>query len=267
MKYQVSKGKFYCLATRAIAIGHGHGRFRVNNILDALVVSKHANFTVLDAQQKTIADTNVALIKHGCEFFYQTEANQFFFVYMIPLSQDMELLQLNYPFNTRYNELSRDSKIAWLSHGGEAIVDGLIEIDQQDMSADQANSQLSKLINPGAYSASPVGDDSRIKSVVSRMIEDTAWAANAHQAAASVALSESRFRQLFKQQTGMTFAAFKKVCRHKAFNEAFAQLGNLSQSSHQANYTDAAHFCRTFKHFHGLTPSQFYGSDEIKIYL
>jgi len=263
MKYQVSNGKFYSLATRAIAIGNGHGLFRVNNILDALVVSTHADFALLDAQQNKIANTRVALIKHGCEFIYQTELNQIFFVYMIPLSQDMELLQLNYPFNSQDN----DSGISWLSHQDNTIIDYLVEIDQQDMSAQHANEQLSKLMNPGGYTVSAVNDDHRIKSLVCRMIEHTSWTPNAHEAASYVALSESRFRQLFKQQTGMSFADFKKICRHKAFNESFAQSGKLSQSSHQANYTDAAHFCRTFKYFHGLTPSQFYGSDEIKIYL
>jgi AraC family transcriptional regulator len=74
-------------------------------------------------------------------------------------------------------------------------------------------------------------------------------------AAASVYLSEGRFAHLFKQQVGLPFRRYmlwRKLARAVV---AIGRERTLAAAAHAADFSDAAHFTRTFYQMFGIAPS------------
>lgn len=77
--------------------------------------------------------------------------------------------------------------------------------------------------------------------------------------AEAIALSQTRFIQVFRQEVGMTP---KQFCRVKRFQGAIQELTRTSTPDYgdialACGYYDQAHFINEFKAFSGLTPSQY----------
>jgi AraC family transcriptional regulator len=74
-------------------------------------------------------------------------------------------------------------------------------------------------------------------------------------AAASVFLSEGRFAHLFKQQVGLPFRRYmlwRKLARGVV---AIGRERTLAAAAHASDFSDAAHFTRTFYQMFGIAPS------------
>jgi AraC-like DNA-binding protein len=71
-----------------------------------------------------------------------------------------------------------------------------------------------------------------------------------------VGLSESRLRHLFSEQIGIPLTSYILWTRIKvALKEMLKPGVTLSNASHQAGFSDHAHFTRTFKRMFGVPPS------------
>lgn len=74
--------------------------------------------------------------------------------------------------------------------------------------------------------------------------------------ASHVGLSESRLRHLFAEQLGISIASYILWIRIKvALREMLKPGVTLSSAAHLANFSDHAHFTRTFKRMFGVAPS------------
>lgn len=73
--------------------------------------------------------------------------------------------------------------------------------------------------------------------------------------AASVALSESRFRHLFVSGTGCSFRAYLLWLRINEAIEAVQAGASWTEAAHQAGFADSAHLSRTHKRMFGIEPS------------
>lgn len=73
--------------------------------------------------------------------------------------------------------------------------------------------------------------------------------------AASVALSESRFRHLFVSGTGCSFRAYLLWLRINLAIEAVQAGATWTQAAHRAGFADSAHLSRTHKRMFGIEPS------------
>lgn len=75
----------------------------------------------------------------------------------------------------------------------------------------------------------------------------------------AVCLSPRRFRELFRNMTGLSPSYNKKVVRFKSASKQMEQAPNipLTQIALANNYYDQAHFIKDFKTFSGITPKQF----------
>lgn len=73
--------------------------------------------------------------------------------------------------------------------------------------------------------------------------------------AASVALSESRFRHLFVGGTGCSFRAYLLWLRINLAIEAVMAGASWTEAAHQAGFADSAHLSRTHKRMFGIEPS------------
>ena len=97
--------------------------------------------------------------------------------------------------------------------------------------------------------------DARIRRVVDRIVADPALSASAEECAASVKLSFSRFLHLFKQETGVTFRAFRAWKRARSLLRHVRQSTTLTDIALDTGYPDSTHFSHSIRQVYGLRPS------------
>jgi AraC family transcriptional regulator len=74
-------------------------------------------------------------------------------------------------------------------------------------------------------------------------------------AAGAAALSPSRFRHLFVQETGAAFRAYVLWSRLNVAIECSMAGGSWTAAAHEAGFADSAHLTRTFKRMFGMNPA------------
>ena len=85
--------------------------------------------------------------------------------------------------------------------------------------------------------------------------------------AATAGLSSSRFLHLFKQQTGISFRAFRAWKRARHLLHFANQDINLAHLAQDIGYPDSTHFSHSIRRFYGLKPRAiFSGSRDLAIY-
>jgi AraC family transcriptional regulator, arabinose operon regulatory protein len=100
--------------------------------------------------------------------------------------------------------------------------------------------------------------DRRIDLVISTIKTDLAFAWDIPALAALVNLSPSRFRHLFKQETGATPAQYLKDYRmRKAEKMLRTTFFSVKQILKQVGLTSSAHFVRDFRNLYGMTPTAY----------
>ena len=73
--------------------------------------------------------------------------------------------------------------------------------------------------------------------------------------AAVAALSPSRFRHLFVQETGASFRAYVLWARINAGLVCVMSGRSWTEAAHEAGFSDSSHLNRTFNRMFGLNPS------------
>ena len=85
--------------------------------------------------------------------------------------------------------------------------------------------------------------------------------------AAEAGLSSSRFLHLFKQETGISFRAFRAWKRARHLLHFANQDLNLAHLAQDIGYPDSTHFSHSIRRFYGLKPRAiFSGSRDLAIY-
>jgi AraC-like DNA-binding protein len=85
--------------------------------------------------------------------------------------------------------------------------------------------------------------------------------------AAAAGLSPSRFLHLFKQETGISFRAFRAWKRARHLLHFANQNINLAHLAQDIGYPDSTHFSHSIRRFYGLKPRAiFSGSRDLAIY-
>ncbi|SEA72345.1 AraC-type DNA-binding protein [Variovorax sp. YR216] len=97
--------------------------------------------------------------------------------------------------------------------------------------------------------------DARIRAVVDRINADPAEQTSAEECAAAVRLSFSRFLHLFKQETGVTFRAFRGWKRARSLLRHVRQTATLTDIALDTGYPDSTHFSHSIRQVYGLRPS------------
>jgi AraC family transcriptional regulator of arabinose operon len=100
--------------------------------------------------------------------------------------------------------------------------------------------------------------DRRIELVISKMETDTASPWDSTSLAALVNLSPSRFRHLFKQETGTGPAQYLKDFRlRKAEMMLRTTFLSVKQVLKQVGLSSNTHFVNDFRKLHGMTPTAY----------
>lgn len=109
--------------------------------------------------------------------------------------------------------------------------------------------------------------DTRIARAIVRLSDFSGAAVTAADCAASVHLSQSRFLHLFKDQTGISFRAFRAWKRARHLLHFVNEDINLAHLAQDIGYPDSTHFSHSIRRFYGLQPRAiFSGSRDLAIY-
>jgi AraC-like DNA-binding protein len=109
--------------------------------------------------------------------------------------------------------------------------------------------------------------DPRIARAIVRLNDFSSAAVTAADCAASVNLSQSRFLHLFKDQTGISFRAFRAWKRARHLLHFVNEDINLAHLAQDIGYPDSTHFSHSIRRFYGLQPRAiFSGSRDLAIY-
>ena len=100
--------------------------------------------------------------------------------------------------------------------------------------------------------------DRRIELIISKFETDTASSWDTATLAALVDLSPSRFRHLFKQETGTSPAQYLKDFRlRKAEHMLRTTFLSVKQVLKQVGLHSNSHFVHDFRKIHGMTPTAY----------
>ncbi len=109
--------------------------------------------------------------------------------------------------------------------------------------------------------------DPRICSAIARICAFSSVSVTAADCAAAVHLSQSRFLHLFKEQTGVSFRAFRAWKRARHLLHYVNENINLAHLAQDIGYPDSTHFSHSIRRFYGLKPRAiFIGSRDLAIY-
>jgi len=109
--------------------------------------------------------------------------------------------------------------------------------------------------------------DPRVVRAIARIGKFSGEPVNAAACAAEAGLSASRFLHLFKQETGISFRAFRAWKRARHLLHFANQNLNLAHLAQDIGYPDSTHFSHSIRRFYGLKPRAiFSGSRDLAIY-
>jgi AraC-like DNA-binding protein len=109
--------------------------------------------------------------------------------------------------------------------------------------------------------------DRRIRYAAVKLNDFSGSKMTAADCAASVNLSPSRFLHLFKEQTGVSFRAFRAWKRARHLLHFVNEDINLAHLAQDIGYPDSTHFSHSIRRFYGLQPRAiFEGSRDLAIY-
>lgn len=100
--------------------------------------------------------------------------------------------------------------------------------------------------------------DQRIRTTIALMETHLQGELSLEELAQSVNLSASRFRHLFKAETGVAPAQYLKVIRLRRAQELITTTYlSMKQVMSSVGVHDTGHFAKDFKRMYGLTPGEY----------
>jgi AraC-like DNA-binding protein len=109
--------------------------------------------------------------------------------------------------------------------------------------------------------------DPRVVAAIAQIGKFSGEPVTAASCAAEAGLSTSRFLHLFKQETGISFRAFRAWKRARHLLHFANQDLNLAHLAQDIGYPDSTHFSHSIRRFYGLKPRAiFSGSRDLAIY-
>ena len=113
----------------------------------------------------------------------------------------------------------------------------------------------------------PVALDARVALALEVLQREPERLPSLPEIAARAGLSPQRFRHVFRQQTGITFSAYRLWNRVVGATRLLAKTSDLTWTAHASGFSDSAHLSRTFHRAFGLKPSDVFKSGRFRLVL
>jgi AraC-like DNA-binding protein len=174
------------------------------------------------------------------------DSGQVFFLGIDPESVSAIKIKENYLQHSHYTQIP------------ESIIEDFIkEIEKQVTDEINCkgiqNSINNFILNLSGVSENAVEIDERIETVISILKDDLSKKIKLKDLSKEVYLSETRLVHLFKEQTGIPI---RKYILWYRINSAVKEIINgktLTEAAYMAEFSDAAHFSRTFRRMFGIS--------------
>ncbi|TGK39146.1 helix-turn-helix transcriptional regulator [Leptospira andrefontaineae] len=119
--------------------------------------------------------------------------------------------------------------------------------------------RILELLDSMKSTKSKKGMDPRIQNSFSKISEEDS---SLTEIAKGLRLSQSRFRHLFREETGITFSEYRIWTKIRKAILYLSTHPQLVQAALEGGFSDQAHFTRIFKNSFGLRPSDFFQKEE-----
>lgn len=127
------------------------------------------------------------------------------------------------------------------------------KIYEEKLSKEEINKLINQLLDTDDTAINIV--DPRIDSILHTIKTDPGNDFSQDYLAASVGLSASRFRHLFKEYSDIPYRRYRMWRRLISAMETLHKIDNLTYAALEAGFTDSAHFNRCFRDTLGVNPS------------
>jgi AraC-like DNA-binding protein/quercetin dioxygenase-like cupin family protein len=140
-----------------------------------------------------------------------------------------------------------------------ACADRLLDAFRANADADAmrlvARGAIASLAGTGATVTTDPVADARLTRALAYLRSRVGSPVSLAEAAAVAALSPSRFRHLFVQETGTSFRAYLLWLRINVAIEAATAGASWTEAAHEAGFADSSHLTRTHKRMFGIEPT------------
>lgn len=185
-----------------------------------------------------------AIILAGCNHELQAFGNIVACLIIEKNSLDFISLKRRFPLHT--SAITRINDAEW--------IDCFQKIYQEKPAKEQIEQLINQLLAVGAETDKNI-IDSRIDSIMQTIQFDAGYEFSQQYMAASVGLSPSRFRHLFREQSDIPYRRYRIWRRVIAAIAALHKVDNLTHAAMEAGFTDSAHFNHCFRATFGINPS------------
>ncbi len=248
----IKKSLLYLTPIRCLFLGEMPIETRVCQASPALMFSLNGHFRVhLEANEH---ECRSLLIPAGKECHIELSEG---------FGANIILSRLDLDFNVLAKHMAHEIDGIYFDFSEEqAFIPALKAIYQHEYEVQSVFELLmSKLKHLDCQHPSYGGIDERIRAIVHFLRAHPTENVPLETLARMVSVSESRLIQLFKQEMGVPIRRYRLWLR--CF-EAVLRIAANQSSTHAAiaaGFTDAPHFCKTFKEFFGLSPMKVMGKE------
>ncbi|MBM9502742.1 helix-turn-helix transcriptional regulator [Leptospira sp. 201903071] len=140
--------------------------------------------------------------------------------------------------------------------------------DPLDFSPEIFKNEIAKRILKNGTEKSISPKDVRIIRSI-KILSDSEDTLTLKEVAKEAELSPSRFRHLFRKETGITFSGYRLWIKTRRAILSLGTQPELVQAAYQGGFADQAHFSRIFRRSFGMSPSEFVkgkGSQTFRIF-
>jgi AraC family transcriptional regulator len=244
-----ASGRVYFWQTGSLWIGSGRGRSDWHDHhAHQLALALEGDFRFRAGRNGPWTDYRAAIVPSHCPHEFELDGATVAHLFVEPESTEGRALSRQFAAQglcTLPHAAARRS--------ADRLLDGFRGNADADAMRAVARSAVATLAGTTAMAAEE--GDARIARALAQIKSRIRAPISLADASAAAALSPSRFRHLFVQETGTSFRAYLLWLRINVAIEAAMAGASWTEAAHEAGFADSSHLTRTHKRMFGIEPT------------